>query len=64
MSDAIPKQHPLAIDDWIRFRQDGRLVIAQIEYITSRASWDSTPVYVTQEGVVEADQVLERRGSR
>lgn len=51
----------IEIGDWIRFRQNGRLVIGLVEYIGPRASWDSTKIYRTQEGEVCAEQVLERR---
>ena len=49
------------VGDWIRFRRGGVLVIGQVEYITPRFHWDSTPNFHTDLGETTQDGILEIR---
>lgn len=48
----------IKIGDWVRFMQDGRLVIGKVEYIKSKLL---KPEYFTDAGVVDFDRILEVR---
>lgn len=52
----------LQVGDWVRVQRGGRLVVAVVDYIVPRATWDSTPEAQTVDhGRVSFDEVLERR---
>lgn len=53
------------VGDWVRFMNNGRLVIDEIAYIVPRSSWDKTPQAVTtQHGTVDFEYIQEMRRQR
>lgn len=51
--------------DWVRFYQDGKLVIGVVQYVKEAESWSSHRWDVsTDVGLTSDDAILERRVSR
>lgn len=49
------------VGDWVRFMSDGRLVVAVVQYLKARASWERHDSVVTEIGPVSVDHILEVR---
>jgi hypothetical protein len=47
--------------DWVRFQSNGRLVVAQVEYVRPLTSWDRSSEIVTTEGAISRGAILESR---
>ena len=60
------KEMKCQVGDWIRFYQNGRLVIGVVEYITKGRLLGSVndEELCTTSGTVNADQVLEKRSQK
>lgn len=54
-------KHKYPIGTWVRFYQNGELVIAVVEYLPKRNTWDDDMTYYTTKGPVSEKSIVEAR---
>lgn len=54
-------KHKYPIGTWVRFYQNGSLVIGVVQYILKREHWDTSPRYFTDRGPLDENEILEAR---
>ncbi len=54
-------KHKYPVGTWVRFYQNGVLVIGVVEYLPDEEPWDRCCNYATTAGVVDEDSILEAR---
>jgi len=54
-------KHKYPIGTWVRFYQNGELIIGIVEYLPQKESWERLPKYHTTAGAVSEDSILEAR---
>jgi len=55
---AAPK-YPLG--SWVRFYQEGKMVVGVVQYVLEKQSWEPTYTYLTDLGPFQETAVLEAR---
>lgn len=58
---SVGHEHIYSVGQWVRFYLSGRLVIARIEYLPPRASYESQPSYCTDLGEIPQSSIMEAR---
>lgn len=51
----------ISVGDWVRFYQNGRMVIGVVSYFITRKSWEEYDTICTDVGATTADAALEVR---
>lgn len=54
-------KHKYPVGTWVRFYRANELVIAVVEYLPLRGSWEDDMSYHTTEGTVKERSILEAR---